>query len=206
MLYVIIDCGHNEESVGAVSDDGKIMEYQYVREIGLHLHRFIMDDNDMYCKYLHNVNHRQGETERDDLNGRVRLYNKMYDELKKSDSTSGCVVVLVTLHCDSSSNKDARGVSIFVGPNASKNSRKLAVHSENVMSERGFKYNRTYSYDTEHCRTRDIAVLRDTKMPAVLYECMFLSNKDDVELLKMPNTPKAIAGAIYASLRRFIFF
>lgn len=203
MLVVYIDCGHNKQSVGAVSADKELLEYKYVREIARHLKAFITMDDNMKLGYCHLTEERRGNTEKEDINLRVKAFNHQYamDYCARSDDR----YMLVSLHCDSSLNKDANGMSVYVAPISSDFSRNMAVISEGVIEEMSMKGNRWFGKENYKCRTVNAAILRDTVCPAVLFECKFLSNKDDVEYLKHKDSPQHIASCIFRCLSKYYF-
>lgn len=199
MLVVYIDCGHNKESIGAVSADNEIKEYKYVREIAKYLKAMISLEPDMKLGYCHTATERRGNTENEDINNRVKAFNHQFAQDYSSDN----IHMLISIHCDSSPNKEANGMSVHVAPICSDYSRKMAVLSENVIEEMGMKGNRWFGKEKYKCKTVNAAIVRDTVCPAVLFECKFLSNKEDVKFLKEHNAPTVLASCIFKCLHRY---
>ncbi len=108
--------------------------------------------------------------------------------------------LVVDLHFNAHGNSAARGFETFVHSNVAVKSKteaiRAAIHSE-VFS---VLQSKTPDRGT---KTADFQILRDTKMPAVLIEYLFLSNKDDANLIN-PNKvamAKATADGIAKGLK-----
>lgn len=81
----------------------------------------------------------------------------------------------VSLHCDSSANTSARGAHvIYTSPAGEKCATAIARHLCPIMPGRA---NRTVKKDS-------LYILNNTRCPAVLVECGFLSNTRDADMLR----------------------
>lgn len=81
----------------------------------------------------------------------------------------------ISLHCDSSSNTSARGAHcIYTSATGSKYAEAIAKHLCPIMPGRA---NRTV-------RDGGLYILNNTRCPAVLVECGFLSNARDADMLR----------------------
>ena len=103
----------------------------------------------------------------------------------------------VSIHMNSSTNKSAKGVEVWVYDEKSK----LYTLSKNICSNlsktintpnRGVKISKSFS------------VLRKTKMPALLIEIDFISNKEVEKSLRNDNHLKNIADTISSTLLSFV--
>lgn len=170
-MKVLIDNGHGENTPGKRSPDGRLREWAYSREIadrvvyelrkkGIDAERIVKEDTDV------------------PLSERCRRANAIYKETGKK-------AILISVHCNAAGSgaswMNARGWSVFVSNNASKNSKKLANSLVQVAEcisvpvrtqERGRLYWK-----------QNLAICRDTLCPAVLTENFFQDNKEDVEYL-----------------------
>ncbi|HHY0049452.1 TPA: N-acetylmuramoyl-L-alanine amidase [Clostridioides difficile] len=115
------------------------------------------------------------------------------DVLKKivSKCNSHKVDLDISIHFNSGAkdekgNGKTTGVEVFI---YNEKTREVAIKICENISNLGFK-NRGVKID------KGLYVLRNTKAPAILVECCFVDDKDDVELYNYKNMAKAIAEAI----------
>ncbi|HCU2613833.1 TPA: N-acetylmuramoyl-L-alanine amidase [Clostridioides difficile] len=115
------------------------------------------------------------------------------DVLKKivSKCNSHNVDLDISIHFNSGAkdekgNGKTTGVEVFI---YNEKTREIATKICENISKLGFK-NRGVKVD------KDLYVLRNTKAPAILIECCFVDDRDDVELYNYKSMAKAIAEAI----------
>ena len=88
---------------------------------------------------------------------------------------------------------DAHGIETYTSLRASETSMKMAVCVQQAMILRtGGK--------SRGVKKADFAVLCETKMPAILVECGFMTNKKEAKLLKSTEYQLHCAQAIYFGL------
>jgi len=107
----------------------------------------------------------------------------------------------VSLHCNSGGGK---GFESFVAGNCSAFSKKMqAVLNEHILAYlKGYgigAHGTAAKVDSQSARGR-IGVLRDTKMPAVLLECLFIDNPAEEKLLRDGKFLDGLAVAIAEAL------
>jgi N-acetylmuramoyl-L-alanine amidase len=112
---------------------------------------------------------------------------------------------LVSIHCDwSNANVNAKGFTIFynqittaIDKELARNSKRLAELCAGQLISAGFSFWGKEPVAEDHLAgCGNLAVCSYSKMPAVLIELGFLSNKQDAENLEKPETKKAICNAI----------
>ncbi|MCU5977978.1 N-acetylmuramoyl-L-alanine amidase [Clostridioides difficile] len=115
------------------------------------------------------------------------------DVLKKivSKCNSHKVDLDISIHFNSGAkdekgNGKTTGVEVFI---YNEKTREVATKICESISKLGFK-NRGVKVD------KDLYVLRNTKAPAILVECCFVDDRDDIELYNYKSMAKAIAEAI----------
>ncbi|HBF6046655.1 N-acetylmuramoyl-L-alanine amidase [Clostridioides difficile] len=115
------------------------------------------------------------------------------DVLKKivSKCNSHKVDLDISIHFNSGAkdekgNGKTTGVEVFI---YNEKTREVATKICESISKLGFK-NRGVKID------KDLYVLRNTKAPAILIECCFVDDRDDVELYNYKSMSKAIVEAI----------
>lgn len=170
-MKVLIDNGHGENTPGKCSPDKRLREWAYTREIadmvvtglrkrGIDAERIVRENMDV------------------SLSERCRRANDIYRETGRS-------AILVSIHCNAAGSgsawKGARGWSVFVSPNASANSKRLATCLGNVAECCGVAIRK--QVPNLMYWTQSLAMCRETNCPAVLTENFFQDNKEDVEFL-----------------------
>ncbi len=171
---IMLDSGH-----GGPNDNGAV--YGFVEE----------DDTNLSIAYLLRCELKNGyrvimTRERDveiSLKKRVLFANEMGVDL------------FVSIHCDAFHEKTASGMTVHVSPNCSDTSRNTA----NTISKALFKKFPTHR--DRGIKESNFEVLRETKMPAVLIECEFLSNPETRRFLKEPENQLRLAKAITCGIK-----
>lgn len=169
---ILIDNGHGVEKRGKLSPDGLLREYSWSRRIAARI-------VDRLKELGYDAALLTPEANDTPLNIRVRRVNAECDKYGKTNVL--CVSVHVNAAGDGLGWVGANGWSVFVAPNASANSKKLAqcLYSE----AEHFKLQGNRYVPKEKYWKGDFAIVRDTKCPAVLTENMFMDNKKDCEYL-----------------------
>lgn len=170
-MKVLIDNGHGENTPGKRSPDGRLREWAYSREIadrvvfelrkrGVDAERIVKEDTDV------------------PLSERCRRANALYKEAGKK-------AILISIHCNAAGSgaswMNARGWSVFVSNNASKNSKKLANSLAQVAECIPVPVRKPMP--GQMFWQQNLAMCRDTNCPAVLTENFFQDNKEDVDYL-----------------------
>ena len=180
-MKVLIDNGHGVNTPGKCSPDKRLREYAYTRDIadmvvaglrkqGIDAERIVAEELDV------------------PLSERCRRANNIYRDTKKR-------AILVSIHCNAAGNgsgwMSARGWSVFVSPNASANSKRLATCLGNAAEANRVAIRK----QTPNLMywTQSLAMCRDTNCPAVLTENLFQDNREDVEYLLSPEGKRTIA-------------
>ena len=173
-MKVLIDNGHGLETPGKRSLDGTFREAVWAREFAMILERKLIAEG--------------FEAERitpEDcdvaLNERVLRVNKICDENPDED------FLLLSIHCNAAQVgygnwMAARGFESFVSFNSSAKSRRCASVLQANMWNAGYKGNRAQN-GRGFC-VQNLAICRDTKCPAVLAECLYMTNDADLALLR----------------------
>lgn len=173
-MKILIDNGHAKTTAGKRSPDMSFYEWRFNREIAIPLvarlkelgydaERIVTeDDYDVL------------------LRERCRRVNAWCKKLGTKN------VIMVSVHANAAGSggvwRDARGFSVFVAPNASDASKKLAQSLYAEADKRGLKGNR--SVPKSHYWVKSLAMCRDTNCPAVLTENLFYDNREDLAILK----------------------
>lgn len=98
----------------------------------------------------------------------------------------------LSVHCNSSTNRSANYFAVFVqrlGGEAEKLAHKVI---EKVTAATGW----SWGADDDGAREKNLHMTRETKMPAILIECGFISNPAQEKQLATPEFRKKLARAI----------
>lgn len=180
MLKIIIDAGHGPHTPGKRSPDGQLREFEFNEAVARRLKKKLQNEN-VLCIFSHDIN-------RDvPLNERITLANRMKADL------------FISIHANAFGTQwnEVNGIETFTWVNARSVTRSFAtlIHQEVIKStgrkNRGIKQG-------------DFAVLRETNMPAVLVECGFMTNKQEMKLLKEPMYQQQCADGISNGIQCFI--
>ena len=175
MKKVFIDPGHGGKDPGAVGING-LKEKDIVLSVSLSIGKVLK---------RHNVEvfYSRRNDEFIELSERAKIAN-----------TLG-VDVFVSVHCNSFSNPQAQGLETFSHPN-SKNGTALAkCIQDSLLNDKLYTKNRGL-------KTANFAVLRLTSMTSTLVELGFISNVEDVDILK--NKQKELAESVAKGILDFL--
>ncbi|TWT00081.1 N-acetylmuramoyl-L-alanine amidase [Planomicrobium sp. CPCC 101079] len=171
-MKIMIDAGHGPETKGKRSPDGRLREFQFNSPVANEVKKQL--------KALgHTVIFSHQPNQDVPLDERTALANRLKVDL------------FISIHANAFGTgfNTVNGIETFTYSAASIGAKKLSsfIHQALVLStgrkNRGQKQ-------------ADFAVLRDTRMPAVLIECGFMTNQEELALLKSDAYQKRCARAI----------
>lgn len=184
-MNVILGTAHLATTPGKHSPDNSLKEYAFSREIVQRIKSELENKGiTVFIDYESELPNNEmkaltaSQEQKKELNWRVNYVNN----LCKKYGTQNCIYVSV--HVNAAGNGawlNAKGWCVFVSPNASSNSKKLAKTLYEQAELEGLQGNR--SVPKEKYWVQNLAVCRDTKCPAVLTENLFMDNKEDVKFL-----------------------
>lgn len=170
---VIIDAGHGGEDGGAVAFDGSL-EKDFNLDIALKLQAILelygfnvimtRTEDKMTCDDNLKT---QRQKKVSDIRNRLEVINKFNN------------AIFVSIHQNKFSDSKQEGTQVFYSP-ANLNSKKLADHIQNSVVSNLQKNNKR---KTKKSGT-EIFLLYHSTIPSVMVECGFLSNSNDLMMLK----------------------
>lgn len=191
-MIVILDNGHGSNTPGKCSPDGKLKEYSYAREVVRGIHQALSEEG----IDSHILTPEQTDIS---LKERVTRANKIYKDNNKQ-------AILISVHCNAAGSDgkwhSAKGWSVYVAQNASKNSKKLANCIAEEAADSGLKM-RYYLPDQSYW-VQSLAICRDTNCPAVLTENLFQDNKEDVEFLLSEEGKQKIIDLHVKGIKKYL--
>ncbi len=125
-----------------------------------------------------------GETKSSDLKGRIEISNETGAEM------------FISIHQNSYPDESIKGAQVFYFGD-SKNSEKLAKIIQEELKQLNPANKRVAMANN------DYYVLKNTKMPAVIVECGFLSNAEEAGLLSDDAYQLKVAWAVYNAVVKY---
>lgn len=186
---VIVDAGHGGEDGGAVSISGKC-EKDFNLDTSLRLSEAL--ENMGYKTVLT----RSSDCDTDGKEG----FHKREDILSRLDFTEKYPnSIFVSVHMNSSGSETDKGFQVFFGTKNEK-SKLLAQSIYSAVAEKAY-----VSRLREVKKTPDsVYIMKNSKVPSVLVECGFISNKTDEELLSDADYRKDLAYVLALGIDGFI--
>ena len=158
---IIIDAGHGG------SDNGASVNQTYEKDINNNIAQIIKELSSQN-KNIEIILTHDGKTV-PSLGDRISFINKINPDL------------VISLHTNSSPNKDKNGVEIFVQNN--EKSKQLAERLTSL-------------FEKSEVKEQNLKLLRDSNSPAVIIEMGFLSNEKDREYLTTADGQREMATKI----------
>jgi len=116
---------------------------------------------------------------------------------RATDANAWHADVFVSIHCDAWHELTTKGISTHIHPFCSKGARALAKCLQDALLK-DFPGHANRGVNENNCQ-----VLRDSRMPAVLVECEFVSNPDTRKFLKEPANQLKLARAIAQGIQSY---
>lgn len=178
-MKIMLDAGHGPDTNGKRSPDGRLREFHFNSSVADELKkRLVLDGHTVF------FSHQSGKDV--PLHERTQLANRLKADL------------FVSIHANAfgSAFNSANGIETFTFTKPLAASVKLAqVIQQSLILSTGRK--------DRGVKRADFAVLRDTKMPAVLVECGFMTNRTEAALLLSDAYRKSCARAIAFGIGRY---
>ncbi len=109
---------------------------------------------------------------------------------------------LISIHVNSSEKSNVKGTSVHVHNSSSIKGVRLATYINRDLNTRARRSSR--GVKTKEDRSHNLQILQQTKMPAVLVECGFITNKQDEQFLNTTHGQEIIASSIYRGFKAFL--
>jgi len=176
MKKIMIDAGHGPDTAGKRSPDGILREFMFNEAVAIRLKKLLSTEG--FTVFFSHDNTRDVA-----LSERISQANKLN------------VDAFVSIHANAYGTtwNDAHGIETYTCLQSSETSIKMAICVQQALFLRTGGRNRGV-------KKGDFAVLRETKMPAILVECGFMTNKKEASLLKSTSYQQKCAEAIHFGL------
>lgn len=185
-MIVIIDNGHGQETPGKCSPDGRLLEWQWVREVAERM-RALLEQQGIAVAML------VPESTDVPLRERIARTNRIAKAHKGK-------ALLVSVHCNAKGSDgawhEANGWGVYVSPNASERSKALAQRMVAAARAKGFRVRDPHASPQIDYWVQNLAICRDTTCPAVLVENFFMDNRTDCAFLLSEAGKQACAAVM----------
>lgn len=188
---IIIDAGHGGDDGGATANG--IVE----KNINLSISKIL---SDIFTSNGYNVIMTRTDDKSINTDGTTLREKKVSDmknrlEIYNSDENN----IVISIHQNKFQQEKYSGTQIFYSTN-NENSKVLA---ESIRSS---VVNLLQPENTRECKkaTKEIYLLYNAKIPAVIVECGFISNYSEAEKLKTESYQKQLAFSIYLGVLDYI--
>lgn len=189
---IIIDAGHGGFDGGAVADDGTLEK---------NINLVIASNLKQLCK----LGGFEVIMTRDSDKGTEIDENDSISNRKKSDMKRRLAVIeenpdaiFVSIHLNKFTTSTASGAQVFYSKNNS-NSETLAENIQRTMVDLIQKENTRTIKQADN----SIFLLKKSSIPSIIIECGFLSNYEELKLLKNYEYQRKIAFAIYCGILNY---
>lgn len=179
MVKIMLDPGHDINTPGKRAPDGSMREFEFNKATAIHVSNILSEYNGVEVFFSHDLN----DAIDTGLSARANLANRLQ------------VNCLISIHANAGA-ASARGIETYIHLNTPTSTDNLArlIHDHTIiatgMINRGVK-------------RADFAILRETNMDSLLIECGFMTNNEDLALLKSDDYRRKCAQGIVNGLVQF---
>ncbi len=175
VFTVVIDAGHGGKDLGAVYET--VSEKEIVANIANKI-KTLNKESDIKVIL-------------------TRSGDESVELLKRAEiSNTAAADLLISLHVNSSDDKELSGTIFYIQPDKADKTA-ISLISNYISLEIGH-----FKASTFTTKVGDFAILKNTKVPAVLVELGYLSNTDDRNILTSESGQSKIAENILASVSK----
>lgn len=190
MIAVILDGGHGFNTPGKRSPDQSFRENEFNDSIVNKL-SYVLYSEGIPCEII------SSEWSDVPLKERMRREHKAHDKFR----SKGYFPIFISIHANAAESTKANGYETFTVPSPSQPTEKLAEFIHNDVYEVYSKY-RKNSID-RGIKEANFYVLKNSKSSAVLIECGFMTNKEDLEVLKNENFRNDLTKNLMKTILRY---
>ncbi|MBJ6363330.1 N-acetylmuramoyl-L-alanine amidase [Paenibacillus sp. GCM10012307] len=176
-MKIAIDAGHGPETAGKRTPDGSLREFQFNRAVAAYVRSGLENYEAVEILFVH----------AEDGSRDVPLKERT----DRANAWGASAYISIHANANGSDWNQAEGIETFVHTRPSPEALKLAEAVQRQLIRQTARRDRGV-------KTADFHVLRETKMPSILVECGFMTNREEAELLKSDGYRRQCASAIIA--------
>ena len=191
-IVFVLDAGHGGEDAGAVAADGTL-EKDLNLEITLLLSEILeLNGNKVRLTRSEDTLLYDHYNDLDDYTGQKKVYD-LRNRLKIAQERENSIYV--GLHMNKFAQEKYRGLQVYYSPNNDLSYQIATDIKESVKTN-------LQPYNNREIKRADssIYILNRAEMPSVLIECGFISNLEELSLLKSEDYQKALSISIFSAL------
>lgn len=186
-ITLVIDAGHGGTDPGNLrSDTGFKQEKDLNLSMALKFGEYV----EMYLGHEIEIIYTRKTDTFIELTDRINIANDMNADY------------FISIHCNSSTKPDVFGTETHIHNLNTKKSSELANMVEAQLRNKAGRHSRGVKLKTD--RRFNLQVLKDSKMPAILVETGFMTNKEEEIYLNSEKGQDLIVSAIFRSFRNFV--
>jgi N-acetylmuramoyl-L-alanine amidase len=175
-MKIMLDAGHGYDTPGKCSPDG-MREYEFNRAVAAYARNLLEQYQNVTVYFAHSDQTDVPLEQRTDKANQLR------------------VDIYISIHANAAGStwNSAGGIETYIYPSRPIGAYSLARKIQNhLVSRTGFR--------NRGVKTADFHVLRETKMDAVLVECGFMTNPEEIKLLRSEEYRRTCAEAIVSAV------
>lgn len=189
---IVLDAGHGEPDGGTVGSSG-VLEKDLNLKITLLLQGYL-EQSGMEVVLTRTGD--EGIYDADSKTIRQKKRTDLYNREKIMNQSAADI--FVSIHMNQFSDSQYSGPQVFYSPNTAA-AQQMAECVQKTMND---MLQPAAPREVKRAG-REIYLLKQAKIPAVLIECGFLSNKHEEQLLQVEDYQKQVAWAIYCGLIQY---
>ena len=180
-MKIAIDAGHGINTAGKRTPDGSMREFEFNSVVAEYVREILSEYDGIETKFVHDPTGRR--------------------DIPLSERTDTANIwgadVYVSIHANAFGDdwNDVNGIETFAYTTKPAEAVKLAIYVQSELVTKLLRKSRGVKYANFH-------VLRETKMTAILVECGFMTNREEVALLKTDAYRRKAAEAIVTGIAR----
>jgi N-acetylmuramoyl-L-alanine amidase len=178
-MKIMIDAGHGLNTSGKRSPDGSLMEFEFNNPVAHFVRDLLLKYQDVQVQFSH------------DTTGVVDV--PLNTRANKANQWGADLFVSIHANAFGAAFNNAQGIETFIYTNNRSEDRALAEKIQAALIARTGRVNRGV-------KTANFAVLRQTNMTSVLVENGFMTNREELNLLKMEEYQRSCAEGIVAGI------
>lgn len=188
----VIDAGHGGEDAGAIANDGTLekdlnLEIAFLLKDILELNgsnvKMTRSTDTLLYDYYGDLDNYKGQKKVYDLKNRLKIANEFENS------------VYVGIHMNKFPSSKYKGLQVYYSPNTEKSAEIASAIKDNT---------RLYLQKDNRRETKkadsSIYILNNAQCPAVLVECGFLSNEEELRNLKSKDYQVRLSLTLFCSL------
>jgi len=196
-MFYVFDCGHGKTTAGKRSPDGKFLEYEYNREIGL---RVAKELDKLGIKYA--FTYAPSDNTDLGLTSRAEVVNRFARKYGAGNT------LLISIHSNAAGNGkqwlNAKGWSIWTTKgqnNSDKYAEMFWEEAKRICALKG-RTTRQDTSDGDHDWEADFTVIKKTICPSVLIEEFFYDNMEEMNWLLTEEGKSVCTEIIVSTIKR----